>query len=124
MRERVQYLSQDSDAGIELLAEDVDYLVRSVDENLRVQQSANLHIHTEYNNLLLQKLPEIREWIKTEGKNFHRKLRNYLSEHDIDISHGDIKPGQGGGRVVVTAFSFISPSEIPLSLASKVQNEE
>lgn len=93
----------------EILGNDIQSLLRNTDENvLRPSSPPQLHLRTEYDNVRTDKLREIRAWLITEGKRFHRKAREYLSSHDLDvIPENDLKKKvAGGGKVSVTLFSM------------------
>ena len=108
LRESVAVDSTDRLRAYELLARDLDSLVRAVGENVdSVPGSINLHIHTEADNLFKDPLPEIREWIKNEGREFHKRIRSYLAQFDADLSQADSPSRKSGARVVVTAFSHV-----------------
>lgn len=94
--------------GFELLAHDIDALVKAVEENLaREHEVSNLHIRTEYDNVIVARLPEVRRWIAREGKAFHKKVRNFLAKHDKDLApKSKASSLPGGARVTVTAFSL------------------
>ena len=94
----------DADAAYDLLARDINDLSRSVEQNvLNQDEIPNLHARTRYDNVMLEKLPEIRRWLLKRGSEFHRDVREYLSAYDLDL-HPELK-GQGGGEVIVGAFS-------------------
>lgn len=101
-------MQSDRGSGVEVLSRDIETLFGTVEENLFGQpEISNLHIRTEYDNVVSSRLPEIRRWLVKEGKKFHKKTRNFISKFDKDIaSLGDKTPG--GGRVTVTAFSLTS----------------
>lgn len=91
--------------GLDLLARDIDTLATLVEENL-FQPSAirNLHIRTEYDNIIVKELPKIRKWLLKQGKLFHKRTRTYVSQYDIDLNP-DITE-EAGARVVLGAFSW------------------
>lgn len=92
--------------GMAILTSDVDDLVVAVEENLLGEVDVpNLHGRTEYDNISVDALPEIREWVFKEGSLFHRKVRDYLSRFDRDINPE--VGGKGGARVVFSTFSRI-----------------
>ena len=100
-----------SEHGFELMSRDVESLISAVMENvIDPKQVLNLHIRTEYDNVLLSKSWEIRKWILNLGRSFHKKVRDHVSRYDRDIS--DLNTTDpGGGRVVVGAFSFTTIPE-------------
>ena len=103
-------VTKDSAVVIETLAKDMQTLLDAVLQNKDAkQESPNLHIRTEYDNVVLSRLPQIRSWVKSEGRKFHRRVRNYIAKYDRDIS--GVAKGDAGGKVVVTAFSWIDPDD-------------
>lgn len=93
--------------GYELLARDTSDLITAVDENINLDlEVPNLHIKTEYDNILESALPNIRKWMFEEGSAFHQRLRNYLSQFDKDINKEIVGPS--AARVVVGSFSLTS----------------
>ncbi|MCB0345555.1 MAG: hypothetical protein KDD66_10580 [Bdellovibrionales bacterium] len=110
LRQGVSFHHEVPERGLELLTMDTDTLIRSVEENLlETKDQRNLHIRTEYDNIFIDDIPKVRRWIFERGQQFHKDLRDFLSNHDKDINN---KPGkEGGGRVVVTAFSWTMPPD-------------
>ncbi|MCB0346418.1 MAG: hypothetical protein KDD66_14970 [Bdellovibrionales bacterium] len=107
--------------GLELLAQDTSSLIDAVEENLFTEQATrNLHIRTDYDNILLSRLPEVRAWLLEHGRNYHREVRAYLSQFDKDVSPNTGPDEPGGGKVVVTAFSTTQPGD---SEAIKIAEE-
>ncbi|MBL7662108.1 hypothetical protein JNK13_05075 [bacterium] len=81
------YLAQgDLEAGLKMLANDIEDLSRSVEENLTSKnQIPNLHLKTEYDNITPESLKTIRSWFFREGSAFHQRARNFLSRFDRDL---------------------------------------
>lgn len=106
----VERLTKDPRAGFEHMSRDVETLMYAVEQNLELGiESHNLHIRTEYDNIVISALPKIRDWLREEGKQFHKRVREFLASHDKDISPG--MDEQGGGRVTVIACSYIDSNE-------------
>jgi hypothetical protein len=100
------YVPGRSEEGFAILARDIEDLILAVEENVDRQESIpNLHGRTEYDNIALSKLPEIRAWLFKEGTAFHVKIRSYLAQFDKDLNSSI--DADGGGRVVVGNFSRI-----------------
>lgn len=99
------FVHHDAEQGVQLLSQDNETLVASVEENLfRPAPTRNLHQRTEFDNIRPEDLGKIRSWIFTQGLEFHKQLRTYLSRYDQDLKP---KAGcAGGGKVVVTSFSW------------------
>jgi len=97
--------------GYGLLARDIDSLMEAVEHNLRhPERFPNLHLRTEYDNLSLKAMPELKAWLIDEGKAFHKKVRDYISQFDKDINPA-ITYEEGGGFIALGTFSV--SSEIP-----------
>jgi hypothetical protein len=102
----------DLDKGYQFISDDVGYLLQMVEENLFWEEGPpNLHIRTEYDNIYVKDLPEIKQWLVDEGKQFHRKAREFLSQHDQDVTPGRADPA--GAKVIVQAFSLSMPKHAP-----------
>lgn len=103
--------SENPEDAYRLLAAELDSLIQCVDENVwHPRELSNLHVRTEYDNIYLSSLPEIRRWLIDEGKAFHRKVRDYLSSFDRDVS-SEQRGDPAGGRVVVSVFSVADGAE-------------
>ncbi|MCB0344947.1 MAG: hypothetical protein KDD66_07510 [Bdellovibrionales bacterium] len=91
----------------EIMSKDAESLMSAIHENIEsaAEVSPNLHIRTEYDNVFLKDIPKIREWLRVEGKKFHKKARDYLSKFDKDINE---RQEAAGATVVLTAFSMIT----------------
>lgn len=94
--------------GLELLAKDLDELLQAAEENLfSPSPITNLHLRTEFDNIEPRYLPTIRRWLLDEGKDFHARARDFLSQFDRDlnpkVSRGN---SQKGTRVSVGTHSL------------------
>ncbi len=104
-----EYLAESVDEAVSLLARDLDALFGAVEQNIRLGKGTALHLHTEYDNVRMAALPDIRKWVREEGKAFHKRIREHLAQYDLDVSPLDAESEeQGGGKVVVGAFHFQS----------------
>ncbi|MCB0352699.1 MAG: hypothetical protein KDD64_04215 [Bdellovibrionales bacterium] len=98
------------DKAYEMLARDIETLVKTVEDNV-LQQTvdpslpSHAHYRTEYDNIFVEDLPEIREWIVERSREFHREVRAKLASHDGDYAENVGKTEESGARVVVTLFS-------------------
>ncbi len=99
--------------GYSILASDMDDMIKAAEQNLSRSTRPNLHHTTKFDNISLDKLPALADWILHEGEKFHAKLRDYLARHDQDINLPK-KSTPGGGKVSVSTFSLIDP-EVPRS---------
>lgn len=106
LQKQVQRMGGEPEKLYDLLSRDVESLVSAVDENISANgESPNLHIRTEYDNIYTEDLPTIRSWLLEEGKEFHRRAREFLSQYDKDITSKTGK--RAGATVTLGAFSKI-----------------
>jgi hypothetical protein len=104
----------DPRGGFALLSRDLDSLINAVEQNLKnPKRYPNLHIRTEYDNILTKHLPEIRKWLVEEGRVFHRRAREFIAQFDKDINP-EIAYEEGKSSVVLGAFSLTSLEDIVL----------
>ncbi len=97
----------DPTSTLRLGAQDVSDLITSIQENAFTEHHvANLQARTEYDNIPDEKLIEIREWLLKAGGQFHKRMRNYLSKYDRDITKSK-KLGNGRNRIVVGTYSLV-----------------
>jgi hypothetical protein len=97
--------------GLDLLARDVDDLSRAVEENIYERGKVpNLHLKTVFDNVLEEKLPQIRAWMLEEGSKFHQRLRKFVSRVDKDLSPG-ISGKRAGMRIAFGTFSVTGRNE-------------
>ncbi|MFM1848379.1 MAG: hypothetical protein RL417_1853 [Pseudomonadota bacterium] len=96
-------------SGLEMLASDTADLGQAVEENLfKASESIrNLHLKTEFDNIVPEAVSEIRAWILQEGSLFHRRVRDFLARYDRDLSPS-LKGAEGRCRVVLGTFSLTS----------------
>ena len=96
----------DAVAGFSLLAHDIEDISQAVESNLfELQQTKNLHLKTDFNNITPDALPEIRKWLIDEGSLFHRRTREYLSKYDRDLNNDMPRHGVRC-RVALGTFSL------------------
>lgn len=100
-------------SGLEMLASDSVDLGRAVEENIFNQSTSqkNLHLKTEFDNILPEAVSEIRAWILHEGSLFHRRVRDFLARYDRDITPA-LKGSGGRCRVVLGTFSLTTPTRV------------
>ena len=97
-----------------LLGRDVEDLCEAVQENVFNNPAVpNHHIQTEYDNIPLERVPQIKQWLFNEGAKWHRKLRSYLSQLDRDLTPAQ-STGPGRARVVLGSFSRIEDVSLAL----------
>ncbi len=98
----------------DIVARTVEHLLNCTEENISFTDGiGNLQHNTEFDNLSSKDLPRVKRWVLEEGRNFHKKLRNYLSRFDQDITPSTI-PGEnrGGGKIFIGTFSLTTPPTI------------
>jgi hypothetical protein len=109
LKRRALVVSDNPEESFQLLAADSKDLVASVEENVFSSATIkNLHARTEYDNIAIRELPQIKQWLLDEGSKFHARARNFLAQFDLDIAPQD--GAIGGGRVVLGTFGRV---EIP-----------
>lgn len=100
-------LRRNPEEGYKLLSKDLDTLTLAAEENLLSNPPiSNLHIRTEYDNVVLKEVPNIKIWLRDEGKAFHKRAREFISQYDKDINH-NLESEEGGGYVALGAFSWV-----------------
>lgn len=103
----------DLGASLELVASDVADLLGAVEENVYANpEIPNLHIKTYYDNISVESLPQIREWLLRQGSQFHSRMRAYLSKLDKD-TNPQLYSKAGGARVAVGTFSIVQDASQP-----------
>ena len=95
--------------GFVLLSGDAEDLICSVEENLLSEVTPNHHIKTQYDRIAAGSVEKIRQWLLKEGMLFHKKLRDYLSQHDLDLNP-KLDSNSETTRVAVASFSRIGES--------------
>lgn len=106
MLENFHRFGADPDKAFEIAGRDFDTLLGAVDENVfRRKTLTNIHLRTEYDNIFARDLPHIRKQLSEEAKEFHRKVRGILSQHDKDLVPGRADE-EAGKRVTVGTFSL------------------
>ncbi len=95
---------------LETLAKDLEALIGAVEQNLfqPIPGFSQLHISTEYDNIILEDIPKLRAWLVDHGKSFHREARSVISQSDADIVPRD-DSAQAGGGVVVGTYAYVRP---------------
>lgn len=102
----------DIDEGLQLLAADTSDLFEAVSDNLIDSlREPHLHLKTEFDNIRIDRLEEIRSWLVTEGSKLHKRAREFISKFDLDINPEPVQRSghsspKGGGRVAFSTFSL------------------
>ncbi|MCB0344713.1 MAG: hypothetical protein KDD66_06335 [Bdellovibrionales bacterium] len=95
------------DRSMNLVARNVDSMMQAADENMNNSHSIpNVFVRTEFDNVFLDDVPKIRQWLEREGKKFHSRAREFVGQFDADIC-----PAEGrtaGAKVAISSFSTTS----------------
>jgi hypothetical protein len=113
--------------AITLLSQDVAGLFETVLENVEERREPKaMHIHTEFDSIPVPKLIEVRTWVLNEGRAFHKRIREYLSQLDLDSSAESVDISTKTMRVAVTSFlqSSVKPEELGESEAQVSAEKE
>lgn len=96
----------DVKGGFQIAANDITDLLGAVNTNLLGDPSKmpNHHLRTEFDRIRTDALPEIQAWLLAQGKEFHVKVRQYLSQFDQDINPQENWIGKGS-RVAISSFA-------------------
>lgn len=106
----------DPKKGFRILSSDINDLLFCVEENIfEDSQTSNLHARTEYDNIDEEDADELKEWIRKQGHDFHKKLREKIANYDRDYHQcandkTNLKTNSKEfkrTRIVVSAFSRI-----------------
>lgn len=98
----------DRSEGFKILADDLELIIQAAEENIvRKKPIRNLHLRTTFDNIYASDVPTIRRWFVDQGKQFHKRARDFLSQFDKDMNprSGD---EQAGVKVELGAYSFTS----------------
>lgn len=108
----VSDVQKDSTKAFEILNRGLSDHLSGFLENIEAPASIkNLHLHTEFDNIFASEVPRLREWLLREGREFHRRAREFIATCDADISPDVAREQQESARarVVLSAFSLTSP---------------
>lgn len=107
---QIHRVGEDPKDRYELLGKNVESLILAGEENLFSPQAEyNVHLRTEYDNVFVEDVPELRRWLMKQSKAFHKKLREYISRRDRDVVGPEKRKGDvAGASVVVSTFSLTS----------------
>lgn len=105
---RIDKFRTDPERGFQMVANDIDTVLCSAEENMVEKKPiSNLHIRTEYDNIYESDLAKIRRWLVDEGKRFHKRARDFISQFDKDVNPRAAEE-KAGVKVSFTAVSFTS----------------
>lgn len=107
LQRQVEQVRGDPEKLYELCARDFETLLVVTEQNLVVgARVPHLHLRTEYDNVYADKIPFIREWLLQEGRRFHKRIRDFVSEFDADVNPDPKRMERAGKRVVLGSFGF------------------
>ena len=88
-----------------IISRDINDLLFCTEENINAHaRKPHHHTTTEYDNIPIEYLSELQEWIIKEGTQFHQRVRERVSALDRDLSEDSgVKKSKGRIR-----FSFCS----------------
>lgn len=115
--------ANDPRATLEIVAGDMQSLLDAVLENIdrHKEKVKNHHHRTEYDNIYFKDIPAIRDWLWREGKLFHKRARDFISQFDKDVvpppslNDAEKTEWKAGAKVVLCGHSRVSFGEEPLS---------
>ncbi len=104
--ENVHRVGDDPEKRLQHLARNVEVLIAAAEENMtQPQETRNVQLRTDYDNIFVSKVPQIRAWMLDEAKAFHKRVRDYLSQFDKDLNP-DPEEGRAGATVMLGTFSL------------------
>ena len=94
----------DIHSAMTYLGNDLNELIRAVEENVFDKHSTpNLHLKLYYDNLTVEDLPALKEWILSEGSTFIQHVQRHVSKFDKDINP-TLAKRRGGGQLSLGVF--------------------
>jgi hypothetical protein len=110
LKKREAYIPGDLDRAMRIIEGNLESCILSGEENVLVNpEPRNLHLRTAYDNVYVDKLPEIRAWILEQGRDLHRRIREFVARHDADEEVSANSERVAGGELVVSSFSWAHP---------------
>lgn len=107
-----QVLSKSEEMSYNQVGDDIASVLIAAEENIKLESGVgNLHHRTVFDNVYRDALPEIREWLLREGREFHRRARAYLAERDADLGEPRSRGTPAGCSVVLGSFSHCNCPE-------------
>jgi hypothetical protein len=101
------FATADIKEGLSILSADISDVMQSVESNLFDKPDVpDLHIRTYFDNIVIAKLPEIRNWLLHRGAKFQRDVREYLTKFDKDCNP-EFREDEGGGKIAVGVFGRV-----------------
>ena len=104
---------KDAVKGLQYLAEDIGHLVRGVEQNIFFKEKIpNHHVTTHFDNIAIESIPKIKEWLLKEGAMFHKRARDFIAQFDSDINPRFEKNKKvSSAKVTLGSFSRIEMEE-------------
>ncbi|MCB0355123.1 MAG: hypothetical protein KDD64_16440 [Bdellovibrionales bacterium] len=100
-------LTRESSESFDVYTTELEHVQQSLEQIIYGDRKPkNHHLMTEFDNIPKSKLPQIRRWLVREGAAFHKKVRNFLASHDLDINPDPTK--EGGETVRISSKSWTS----------------
>jgi hypothetical protein len=110
VKKREAYIPGDVDRAMRIIEGNLESCILSGEENALINpEPRNLHLRTAYDNVYIDQLPEIRAWILEQGRDFHRRAREFIARHDADEEIAARPERPAGGKIVVSSFSWTQP---------------
>jgi hypothetical protein len=99
-------ISGDVDDAYTLLERDIRNLIESVDRNITQSSTIpNLHISTHFDNVSVNEIPAVREWLLKKGAALHAEAREFIGSLDKDLNPARYAEA-GGARVTLSSYSL------------------
>ena len=106
LKKREALVPGDIDRAINVIAMTTGNCLDSGEQNaVNAPEPRNLHVHTSYDNVYVDKLPEIRAWVLEQGRDFHRRLRQFIAPFDADLGIDQDLQRPAGARVSISSCS-------------------
>lgn len=90
---------------------DITDLLEVVEHNsISNSKDPHHHLRTEYDRVRADAIPDIRDWLAREGRDLHKRAREFLSTFDQDVNPKS-SSNQDEVRVVIGSFSMIAEKD-------------
>jgi hypothetical protein len=107
-------VGNDADQGLEIFAKDMNDLTDAVHENLSSETPPHLHIRVDYDNIPLEKLPELKNKVFSMSQHFLVDVQRVIASYDKDMNAESIseekkigeQSQEGHGRFSLTIFTY------------------
>jgi hypothetical protein len=86
----------DIEAAMTAVSEDIQSLLEATERNVWGNEPIpQLQLRTYFDNVSLDALEEITQWLLMKGETLHKEVRDFVGSKDLDIAHQPDKSGQG-----------------------------